>query len=446
MIHDQSLPMILWEKACMKAAYVHNRIPHQILKNITSEEAFTGVKSQIGHFKIFGCPVYFHVPKEKRSKLDPSGRKGTFVGYSESSKAYRIYILGQRQIEVSRDVIFEEEIVFQRSRESQMEIDNETIPSPYSAVQREKTIIPVDLVVPVDLVAPVDIPRDIAAGHKRIAWARQFLQEAEGHAAPQGTSRESKRPTIFSSYFSAMSHIIDIEPSCHGEVTGQQVWQDAMAEEYQSILKNDVWDIVLRPKGNSVVTSKWIYKIKHATDGSVEKYKVRFVARGFSRVEGIDYEETFSPVARYTSIHTIIALVASMGWKLHQMDVKTTFLNGENEEEVHIEQLEVFMIHDEKTHVCKLKKALYGLKQAPHAWYAKMDGFLMSLGFKKSVVDLNLYYHIVGNECLILVMYVDDLFLIGSERLIVECKQALNFEFEIKDLGMMHYFLGLEVW
>jgi hypothetical protein len=224
-----------------------------------------------------------------------------------------------------------------------------------------------------------------------------------------------------------MIHIIDIEPSCHGEETGQRVWQGAMAEEYQSILKNDVWDIVLRPEWNSVVTSKWIYKIKHASDGSFKKYKVRFVSKGFSQVEGIDYEETFAPVARYTSIHTIIALVSSMGWKLHQMDVKTTFLNGDIEEEFCIEQLEGFMIHNVKTHVCRLKKVLYGLKQAPRAWYEKMDGFLISLGFKKSVVDPNLYYHIFGDECLILVLYVDDLFLTNSEILIVECKRALTF-------------------
>jgi hypothetical protein len=189
-----------------------------------------------------------------------------------------------------------------------------------------------------------------------------------------------------------MSHIIDTEPSCHGEATGQQVWQDAMTEEYQSIMKNDVWDIVPRPKGKSVVTSKWIYKIKHAADGSVEKYKARFVARGFSQVEGIDYEETFAPVARYTSIRTIIALATSMGWRLHQMDVKTTFLNGEIEEEVYIEQPDGFVTHEKESHVCRLKKALYGLKQAPRAWYEKIDGYLMSLGFNKSVVDPNLYY------------------------------------------------------
>jgi hypothetical protein len=123
------------------------------------------------------------------------------------------------------------------------------------------------------------------------------MQEAEGHVTPRGTFRESKRPQRFSSYVSAMSHIIDTEPFGHGEAAGQQVWQDAMTEEYQSIMKNDVWDIVSRPKGKSVVTSKWIYKIKHAADASVEKYKARFVARGFSHVEGIDYEETLAPDA-----------------------------------------------------------------------------------------------------------------------------------------------------
>ena len=104
-----------------------------------------------------------------------------------------------------------------------------------------------------------------------------------------------------------------------------------MTEEYESILKNDVWDIVSRPEGKSIVTSKWIYKLKHVADGSVEEYKARFVAHGFSQKEGIDYDETFAPVACFTSIRTIIALVVAMGWKLYQMDMKTSFLNGEIE-------------------------------------------------------------------------------------------------------------------
>jgi hypothetical protein len=99
-----------------------------------------------------------------------------------------------------------------------------------------------------------------------------------------------------------MTHIIDSEPTCHGEASGEQVWKYPLTEEYQSILKNDVWDVVPRPEGKSIVTSKWIYKIKHATNGSIEKYKSRFVAKGFSQIEGVDYDDTFSHVARYTSI------------------------------------------------------------------------------------------------------------------------------------------------
>ena len=115
-------------------------------------------------------------------------------------------------------------------------------------------------------------------------------------------------------------------------------------------------------EGKSIVTSKWIYKIKHAIYGSIEKYKARFVARGFSQKEGIDYEETFAPVARYTSIRSVLALAAVMKWKIHQRDVKTAFLNGVVEEEVYVEQPLGFEKNDRKSHVCKLKKSLYSLK------------------------------------------------------------------------------------
>ena len=176
-----------------------------------------------------------------------------------------------------------------------------------------------------------------------------------------------------------MSNILDSKPSTHDEAASQQCWKDAMMKEYESIMKNDVWEVVPRPKGKSVVTSKWIFKIKHVVDGSIEKYNVTFVARGFSQKEGVDYDETFVLVARYTSIKTIIALASAMGWRLHQMDVKTTFLNGEIEEEVYVEQPDGFVVHGKESHVCRLKKALYRLKQAPRAWYERIDGFLVRL-------------------------------------------------------------------
>ena len=166
-----------------------------------------------------------------------------------------------------------------------------------------------------------------------------------------------------------MSHIIDSKPTTYEDKSRHQVWKDAMVEECQSIMKNDVWEIVPGLEGKSVVSSRWLYKIKHGVDGSIEKYKAIFVSRGFSQKEEVDYDETFAPVARYTSIRLIIAIASTMGWKLHQMDVKTAFLNGIIEEEVYIKQLEGTVIHGKESHVCKLKKALYGLKQASRSWY-----------------------------------------------------------------------------
>jgi hypothetical protein len=137
-----------------------------------------------------------------------------------------------------------------------------------------------------------------------------------------------KRPKPFSSYTALMCNLLDEEPACFEEAIQKKEWEDSMTEEYRSIMKNEVREIVPSSKNKDVVSYRWLFKIKHATDRSIKKYKARFVARGFSQKEGIDYEETFAPVARYTSIITIIDLVAKMKWKLHQMDAKTTFLNG----------------------------------------------------------------------------------------------------------------------
>eukprot|EP00253_Pinus_taeda_P025735 PITA_25735 len=173
-----------------------------------------------------------------------------------------------------------------------------------------------DVEEPMDLIDPP--PHEPSYSRNRPSWLRGLLDDAEGHVAPRGTFREN-----------AVKH---------------QVWKDAMTEEYESIMKNDVWEVVPRPKDKTIVTSKWLYKIKYATDGSTEKYKARFVAHGFSQKESIDYDEIFASVARYTTIRSIIALAASQGWNLHQMDVKTAFLHGLIKEEVYVEQPEGFEI------------------------------------------------------------------------------------------------------
>jgi len=235
------------------------------------------------------------------------------------------------------------------------------------------------------------------------------------------------------------------EPSSFEEAVEDPAWVDAMVEEYDSIVRNSAWEIVPRPEGKSLVGLRWIYKVKQATDGSVEKYKARFVARGFSQIEGIDYEETFAPITRYSSIWMILAFLVQMGWHIH-MDVKTAFLNEVIEEEVYIEQPKGFEIFSSDSHVCRLKRALYGLKQAPRAWYTWIDSYFTGLGFSKSEADPNLYKIVMEGKLLIIVLYVDDLILTGDELLILSCKEDLAREFEMRDLGLPNYFLGLEIW
>ena len=312
---------------------------NSILGDKTPEKAFIGVNPEVSHLRIFGFPIYIHVHKEKILKMEPSRKKGALVGYSETSNCFRIHLLGQRYIEISPDVTFDE-ATFQTSRESHIDVDSEVQEAPRDAdvsipnnhpsdVQREEPVDPIDSV---ETVEPIDRMRDVVVAKRRPTWLRDTLQEVEKHAAPHGFFTESRKPQRFLSYFALMSHIIDSEPSNYKEATDQQEWRDAMMEEYQSIMKNDVWEIVSRPKGESMVTWRWIYKIKQASNGSIEKHKALFMLSGFSQKEGVDYEETFAQVARYTYIRAIISLPSMMGWRLHQMDVKTAFLNGVIEE------------------------------------------------------------------------------------------------------------------
>ena len=163
------------------------------------------------------------------------------------------------------------------------------------------------------------------------------MDRAQNVGVPTSQRRQRHSPDRYTGYMALMSKCIVTEPSSFEEAVQEPTWIDAMVEEYDSIVRNSAWEIVPRPVGKLVVGSRWIYKVKKAADGSVEKYKAIFFSQGFSQMEGIDYEETFAPVTWYSSIRTILALSAQMGWHIHQMDVKTAFLNGIIEEEVYIE-------------------------------------------------------------------------------------------------------------
>ncbi|PRQ54238.1 putative RNA-directed DNA polymerase [Rosa chinensis] len=236
------------------------------------------------------------------------------------------------------------------------------------------------------------------------------------------------------------------EPYSHKTALKVPAWKSAMQEEYDALINQNTWTLVPLPPDKNLVSCKWIFKIKKNADGSIARHKARLVARGFSQEYGIDYDETYSPVVRHTTVRMILSIAASYGWPLHQLDVKNAFLHGVLNEEVYMTQPPGFEDSQHPTHVCKLQKSLYGLKQAPRAWNERFASFLPSLGFKSSYADPSLFTLISGTSKAYLLLYVDDIILTGNcDKLLAEIKTSLQHEFEMKDLGPLHYFLGLEI-
>jgi hypothetical protein len=189
-----------------------------------------------------------------------------------------------------------------------------------------------------------------------------------------------------------------------------------------------------------------VFKKKLNAEGKVEKYKARLVAKGYSQVEGIDFGEIFSPVSKLTSIRFILSVVVAFDFEVEQMDVKTTFLHGDLEEEIYMKQPEGFVVKGKKELVCKLKKSLYGLKQSPRMWYQKFDTYMLGLGFTRRKVDHCVYFKLIGDHLIYLVLYVDDMLLIGNNKEIIQdVKTQLSSKFDMKDLGAANFILGMEI-
>jgi hypothetical protein len=174
--------------------------------------------------------------------------------------------------------------------------------------------------------------------------------------------------------------------------------------------------------------------------------KPRLVCKGYAQVEGQDFDETFAPVARLEAIRMFLAYACHKNFKVYQMDVKSTFLNGDLEEEVYMEQPEGFSLTDNPDYVCKLKKALYGLKQAPRAWYYRLDKYLQDKGFKKGIVDSNLYIKSEGDDLLVVLVYVDDIiFGCTNDPFVQWFANSMQSEFEMSMIGELSYFLGFQI-
>ncbi|KAL0641744.1 hypothetical protein Bca4012_102720 [Brassica carinata] len=235
-------------------------------------------------------------------------------------------------------------------------------------------------------------------------------------------------------------------PRSYEEAMEDKEWKESVGAEAGAMIKNDTWYESELPKGKKAVSSRWIFTIKYKADGSIERKKTRLVARGFTQTYGEDYIETFAPVAKLHTIRIVLSLAVNLGWGLWQMDVKNAFLQGELEDEVYMYPPPGLEHLVKRGNVLRLKKAIYGLKQSPRAWYNKLSTTLNGRGFKKSELDHTLFTLTTPSGMIALLVYVDDIIITGSDKEgIIATKEFIKSMFEIKDLGEMKYFLGIEI-
>lgn len=253
----------------------------------------------------------------------------------------------------------------------------------------------------------------------------------------------------FESHKQYLAKLINtIDPTNFKQATKDKVWISAMKNELNALKKNEIWDVTSLPIGKRPIGCKWIYKTKRNLNGSINKHKARLLAKGYTQVQGIDYNETFTSVSKMTTFRTILSLATTRGWHTHQMDLQNVFLHGTLDEEIYmtIPQGLGHIPYDIKNPICRLKKSLYGLKQTSRVWYNKLSTTLKNLGFKQCKSDYSLFIKKSQSSTTIILAYVDDLLIAGNDiQHVQRIKKHLHGHFNISDLGELKYFLGLEI-
>ena len=399
-------------------------------------------------------------------KLDPRTVSGFFIGYAEKSKGYRFYCPSHtHKVVEARNARFLEDYNTNESRSHKVvieEVQDSTLSGrgvePGGHIPTMAQQLPIQITTYEGAITdpPIQNSHEEVVSEPVIQEPQQVVQTAP-QSLDQSDLRRSSRvrksaiPSDYVVYLQEIDYMsgLNQDPISFSEAmsrTDSEKWSDAMKDELNSMANNQVWDLVELPEGFRAVGCKWVYKTKTDASGNIERYKARLVAKGFLQKEGIDYHDTFSPVSKKDSLRIIMALVAHFDLELHQMDVKTAFLNGELEEEVYMTQPEGFISEKGNHLVCKLKKSIYGLKQASRQWYMKFHNIITSFGFEENIVDQCIYIKVSGSKFTFLVLYVDDILLASNNLgLIRETKRFLSQNFDMKDIGEASHVLGIEI-
>src|SRR4030066_1714029 len=435
MIHETKMDKYFWAEAVNTACYVQNRIYIRPILNKTLYELFKGRKPNIFLFHQFGCTCYILNNKHYLKKFSAKAQRGIFIGYSERSKAYRVYNSETNMVEESIHVKFDDKETGSEMSELIKNFAGIQISGFGSEARNESASDKISEnleVVHLDNtpeVAPdnTESEENIEAGYSDIAHngsqeaseshpeATQFRSTFKYKAAhPEeliigNKNSPMKTRAALRQEQSMLGLISMIEPTSIDEALSDDGWIVAMQEELNQFQRNDVRDLVARPLKKNIIGTKWVFRNKLNEQGEEVINKARLVAQGYSQQEGIDYIETFAPIARLEAIRLLLSYAVNHDITLYQMDVKSAFLNGVIYEEVYVKQLPGFGDLKYPNHVFKLKKSLYGLKQAHRAWYDRLSNFLIKNGFKRGQVDTTLFRKTLKKEILVVQIYVDDI-------------------------------------
>ncbi|KAL2230846.1 UNVERIFIED_CONTAM: Retrovirus-related Pol polyprotein from transposon RE1 [Sesamum indicum] len=443
------LPDYFWAEAILTATHIINKLPSAVLSWRSSHELLFETSPSYAHLKTFGCLCFASNTLPHKSKFTPRAFKCVFIGYVQGQKAFKLYDLDNKKVIISRDVTFHEDIFPYQNSNATSKIGPVLMPTqlldnPYhqsDSISSNNSDLPLSSssYIPDTNNSPISAPapRRSQRPTKPPAWLNDF------HC---NSSASVLHPSnVASSHIDFLAALSTVqEPSCYKHVQGCKEWEDAMRQELQALEDNDTWEIVDLPKGKKAIGCKWVYKVKLKADGSVDRYKARLVAKGYNQVEGVDYIDRFSPMAKAVTVRIFLADASSFNWRIHQVDINNAFLHGYLDEVIYMHAPDGYSIAPNK--VCKLKRSLYGLKQASRQWNLEFTTKLIAFGFTQSPHDHCLFTKQTTEGLIALIVYVDDVLITcSSVSKITEVKQYLHKMFTIKDLGPAKYFLGLEI-
>ena len=483
LMFQSQIPLPYWFDCVVTAAFLINRLPSPFLHNKSPYELLLNKIPDYSVLRAFGCLCYVSTYTKDRHKFSPRACASVFLGYLPGYKGYKVLDLEIRSVSITRNVVFHE-IIFPLRNDSSPVFDffshiilpasTPFVPdtttanthaspssSPHSPASPPYPVVPL---VPETVTSDTSLVSCPIKRPRRHAKAPSYLSDYHCALLRSHTSHIPSHHTTPYHLFSVLSYkrlsppyfqflmsfSVETEPKNFFQAMTSDRWKGAVNEELVAMDLNRTWSIVSLPPGKNAVGCKWVFTIKFRAGGTVERYKARLVAKGYTQQEGVDYNETFSPVIKLTSVKLMLDLAASKGWKLLQMDVSNAFLHSTLDEEIYMSLPQGYTPGPSEVlppnPVCRLHKSLYGLKQASRQWNRTFSKVLITVGYVQSESDTSLFVKTTPTAFIAVLVYVDDIAIASNnDPELVALKLALATAFKIKDLGTMRFFLGLEI-